>query len=441
MLKTLTHFFVKWRFSVNKVFILVFFICTSFKESTGKELDQFDNTYQSNVTQSLQNDSISLVRLCLKNQIQFTYDVLIGFSELGTEGVDFGFDSPYLPSSSILEFYTLIGSNPYTTQLLPTLTSTRVVSLGTVMADSGLHTFELVRFDNFDSSVRVYLEDSLTGYFHNLNSTPYTFLNDQSYTGVRFRLHFYAPVVLTSTGTCRGENNATIRVNNPNDSISVTLTNDHGVVSQSPTFIGEYVFENLTSGLYNIDIYLDSLDSVTQYVLIEEYEIIQSSFTSSAVTVPIEDAIIEFSANIEGSNQFSWDFGDSTSEVTETLTPVHVFEQPGIYTVTLTSTNVDCQSVVSLLITITDVSTSILDLPRGDFLVYPNSADGQLTIYNPSGLVYKFEMSTISGKVVLFTELDSVEYTIDTKNLASGVYSLTIIQGDVSKFVRIVIIH
>jgi PKD repeat protein len=351
-----------------------------------------------------------------------------------------------MPSSEILELYSLIGDQQYTTQYLPNLTSTRIVDLGTVMSATGTHKFVLAGFENFDSSVRVYIEDVLTGDFHNMSiDGAYTFTNDPSFTSTRFRLHFMAPIAVAATGTCLGENNGKMIINNPNDqiAISATLRNEQGVVvGASSSFVGEYVFNNLPTGSYGVDLALTATDVVTQYVNVDGGGILSpATFVASATEVSIADAIVEFSAEAQGASQFTWNFGDGVTQ-SGTATPVHAYTQPGIYTVALTASNGGCESTVSSMITVTNNATGIADVSdKNGFTIYPNPANENFNIFKSDKDKALFEMADVSGKVVLTVELNNKINNINTAQLAPGVYTGTMIQNDSRKSIRIVIAH
>ena len=407
--------------------------------------------YPGNTTQFLESNPLSLIRLRLNNPSELKFDVLVGFGDAGTEGADVGFDSPRMPSSEDLELYTLIGEQQYTTQFLPNLTNTRVVNLGTVMSAPGTHTFDLVDFENFDSSVRVYLEDALTGELHNMNANPsYSFTNEPSFTGTRFRLRFMAPIAVAATGTCLEQSNGKMIISNPNDQnpISATLRNEQGVVvGASSAFVGEHVFQNLPSGSYGVDLALNQNDVVTQYVNVDGGGIISpATFVSSATEVSIADAIIEFSAQAQGATEFTWNFGDGVT-LSGTATPVHAYTQPGIYTVTLTASNGGCESTVSSMITVTNNATGIADVSdKNGFSIYPNPAnetanlllnvdlkDAQVTISitDAAGrLINKHNMNNLrSGAIV----------ALDIDGLANGVYEVTIDSKNFRKVGRLTI--
>ena len=169
--------------------------------------------------------------------------------------------------------YTYIGSEEYTIQFGGPLQATKVVELGTAMTDPGTYSFSLENFDNFDSSVRVYLEDVKTGAYHSLKAgSPYAFVNDPSFTATRFKLHFMAPIAYTATGSCINETNGKLLVYNPNSNNPVTasLSNVQGVViATSAPFFGEHVFANLGSGSYNLQASYDGSDVFSTVVAVD----------------------------------------------------------------------------------------------------------------------------------------------------------------------------
>jgi hypothetical protein len=402
--------------------------------------------YPGNTTQFLETNPFSLIRLRLSNANQISFDALVGFGETGTEGVDFGYDSPRMPSSDVLEVYSLMEDQQYTTQFLPNLETARVVNLGTVMSDPGVHTFELNEFDNFDSSVRVYLEDALTGEFHNMNaSSSYSFTNDLTYTGNRFRLHFMAPFAFNATGSCSNDNTGKVIISNPNENypMSAKIKNLSGdVVAENDSIMTEYIFTSLTPGAYSLEASYDGQDMISNSVNIDAFQAFENiSLTSSSNVVSIDQAIVEFIASENVNAVYTWNFGDGTI-LTGNSSATHAFMQPGIYTVILSIDNSGCVFTTSTEIVVTDVILGMSELANSNEIIsFPNPANEQVNIFKSSSESASFEMTDVSGKVVLTVELNNKLNNINTSQLASGVYTGTMIQNDSRKTIRIVIAH
>jgi hypothetical protein len=402
--------------------------------------------YPGNTTQFLETNPFSLIRLRLTNPNQISYDALVGFGETGTEGVDFGYDSPRMPSSDILEVYSFIEDQQFTTQFLPNLQTARVVNLGTVMSEPGVHTFDMNEFDNFDASVRVYLEDALTGEFHNMNaSSSYSFTNDLSFTGNRFSLHFMAPFAFNATGSCSNDNSGKVIISNPNENypMSAKIKNLSGeVVAQNDSIMTEFIFSNLTPGAYALEASYDGQDMISNSVNIDAFQAFENiSLTSSSNVVSIDQAIVEFSASENVNAVYTWNFGDGTI-LTGNSSATHAFMQPGIYTVTLSIDNSGCVFTTSTEIVVTDVILGMSELANSnDIISFPNPANEQVNIFKSSSESASFEMTDVSGKVVLTVELNNKLNNINTSQLAPGVYTGTMKQNDSRKTIRIVIAH
>ena len=402
--------------------------------------------YPGNTTQFLEESPLSIIRLRLSNPNQISFDALVGFGETGTEGVDFGYDSPRMPSSEILEVFTLNNEQQFTTQFLPNLQTARVVNLGTVMSEPGVHTFELNQFDNFDASVRVYLEDALTGEFHNMNaSSSYSFTNDPSFTDTRFRLHFMAPFAFNATGSCSNDNTGKVIISNPNENypMSAKIKNLSGeVVAENDSIMTEYIFTSLTPGAYSLEASYDGQDMISNSVNIDAFQAFENiNLTSSSNVVSIDQAIVEFSASENVNAVYTWNFGDGTI-LTGNSSATHAFMQPGIYTVTLSIDNSGCVFTTSTEIVVTDVILGMSELANSNEIIsFPNPANEQLNIFKSSSESASFELTDVSGKVVLTVELNNKLNNINTSQFAPGVYTGTMTQNDSRKTIRIVIAH
>jgi PKD repeat protein len=92
-----------------------------------------------------------------------------------------------------------------------------------------------------------------------------------------------------------------------------------------------------------------------------------------------EGAIISFSGSITDAGScdtltYSWDFGDSSPAITDTLTPTHAYGDNGIYTVTLTVNDDDGEMVTDTLLVTVDnvapvVTKGVMDQQNPQFIL------------------------------------------------------------------------
>ncbi len=136
-----------------------------------------------------------------------------------------------------------------------------------------------------------------------------------------------------------------------------------------------------------------------------------------------------------GSTYF-WDFGDGNTSTMQN--PSHTYAMDGTYTVCLTITTADgcaddtCMSVFASTAGLSDLNPLSLS-------IYPIPADENLTFELSLEGTQKFELHTITGKVVLTGELVDGVNVISVKSLAPGTYILQI--EDYSIYSRRVIIE
>lgn len=136
--------------------------------------------------------------------------------------------------------------------------------------------------------------------------------------------------------------------------------------------------------------------------------------TTNAPTVTFTNTTVSF-------EQVHWDFGDGKTS-TET-NPVHVYEQTGVFTVTLTVTS--CNETYTQKDTVTIETLSTLQFGDSTFAIYPNPTQDYLRIQTE--LEATFQVYDVTGK-----KLDSVItsqngfYQLDVRHLAKGTYLLQI---------------
>jgi hypothetical protein len=121
---------------------------------------------------------------------------LVGFTEDGTDGIDWAYDASKLNSLSDLSFYSLIDGEPYAIQGYGELYPDRIVPLGFV---SGFNTTVTIALDDMDNMTDddIILEDRYLNIFTDMHLGEYTFQSDIVSYQDRFFLHF---VPYTVTG-------------------------------------------------------------------------------------------------------------------------------------------------------------------------------------------------------------------------------------------------
>jgi len=124
---------------------------------------------------------------------------------------------------------------------------------------------------------------------------------------------------------------------------------------------------------------------------------------------------------------YMWDFGDGNQSTDEA--PVHIYQQNGMYTVTLVVTD-SCGLSSNASANLTIGNTSIANEDFFILEVWPNPTAGVIFIrwkdQTEASRVY--QLQDMAGRTVLEQSGSSDQFSIDLSNLSSGTYLLRMVQ-------------
>ncbi len=155
-----------------------------------------NNMRSSHSAHFFKNDKSEVARvwISLTNSENDYNEILIGFPEEATPGVDNQYDGLKFKASQNLAFYSVINNEDYVIQGLPPLEENISVRLGVDVGIQGGHTFKLKDFENFSESTSIILEDKQENKFINLfQQIEYTTNLEPGRIDDRFLLHFTGP--------------------------------------------------------------------------------------------------------------------------------------------------------------------------------------------------------------------------------------------------------
>lgn len=135
------------------------------------------------------------------------------------------------------------------------------------------------------------------------------------------------------------------------------------------------------------------------------------------------DGGVDFVNTSDGAFSYDWDFGDNENSINES--PNHVYEEPGIYTVSLTAFSEDglCSDTRSVQIDLQIISVE--ELAAMNIHVYPNPSNGQFSMegLEDNSLVKIYNQQ---GQLVFSDTANSDRLVIDTPQLAKGLYFIEV---------------
>jgi len=188
--------------------------------------------------------------------------ILLGYAQDATGGIDRSYDAVYVDAGNPLSIYSLVGQDHLTIKAngLP-FNDQDLHPLGYNATTAGAYKIEMPLFDGLFENQEVYLEDKLLNVTHNLKLGTYNFTTEAGTFNDRFVLRFTPAAVPVNTNALTNDviiyKNATgIHIQSTNTNIKEVAVSD---------IRGRMIYN--TKGLNTTKFDIDSL-SVAQEVLI-----------------------------------------------------------------------------------------------------------------------------------------------------------------------------
>ncbi|MEL1243346.1 S8 family serine peptidase [Flavobacterium sp. DGU11] len=153
---------------------------------------------------------------------------------------------------------------------------------------------------------------------------------------------------------------------------------------------------------------------------------------------------------VGGETYMPWKFGDFISDAAiqgdNNVDNIEKIEIPGasgeyVITVTKKGSLIGSTQSYSLIVTGIDETAGVDENAPKMFTMWPNPAQGQLNISLPQGAESNaaVELYDIQGRKMLKSSLNGGENTINIENLASGIYMVSVVNGDKTEAKKVVI--
>lgn len=185
------------------------------------------------------------------------------------------------------------------------------------------------------------------------------------------------------------------------------------------------------SGRYEICLYTSN--SCKSLVYCDSIDINCSTLNAAFAYADTGVLGVSFATGLTGNYNYTWHFGDGFLSADQT--PVHFYNEPGEYTVSLVLNNSCGTATETKTITVTGPPVGVSQVNMKSVQVFPNPFDEKLTVDAGNELtILSLELMDLSGKsIYVVNNLHSSRAKIDGINLASGCYLLTI-QTDQGRF-------
>jgi hypothetical protein len=282
-----------------------------------------------------------------------TSSTKIIFSDGATSGFDSKLDKEYhkLPANTMNYIYSLAGEKHMLFEnYRPKPENYSAIPLQIAVKEAGTFSFSLEDLTNDLGDLQFSLYDASTG----KTETVYPGVNKQFIfdkteinSKKNYVLHiFHAPVITSSPVSCYESKNGIITISfNDIGEWEAKLRTAPGQAIQAKGSNGKASFNDLGAGVYFVEIWKGKTKITESIVSVNRPSKLNPKFSVKQDTLTAGEKL--FAENLSPTGErWYWEFGDNTDS--KQFSPSHVYETPGTYTLTLTTSNeAGCTSSVS----------------------------------------------------------------------------------------------
>jgi hypothetical protein len=393
----------------------------------------FNNWRNTNNSQFFDTPTHTTARLNIVNAANKYNEILIAFKEDATDGFDVLYDAKKIIANPDLSFYSKMNNEILAIQSLSMLTENKIVDLGIISTNNGLHKITLSEVQNLNSTSNIYLEDKELGLMKNLRiEAEYEFTPGFMDLNDRFAIHFSAPFELnTNISTC--ENTGKLSVTNPAlEAVNYELKNASNLVLENGLFDDELLeINNLLPGTYTMTFtWADGYEAVESVTIDGETPFLVSTDQENITIVAGES--INISATGDDYDQIYW--------VLDGMTVGHganlqlTIQDEGSYSLVMVASNEDCEYHINIPVFVSaNSTTNISNISGTNYLkIFPNPASESATLILDAFEDNQFLISVFDAqqRIVYSEQLEIKEknklHILNTSELSSGIYFVTV---------------
>lgn len=223
-------------------------------------------------------------------------------------------------------------------------------------------------------------------------------------------------------------------------SITVDLANGSGEWNLSLLYGEEIIevisttenvaqFNNLSTGSYTV-ITADNCGQEETTIELFDENVTIADFDLPQSEISLQEGGTIFLSNLsENALLYYWEMGDGTGYFTSNVT--HTYTEPGQYNITLYSTGDFCDDHISKVLTVTDNSVSVDEIPEEDIRVWFNGQEVVIE-HNHNGQEVEISVMNLLGKTMMTTQSfeKRIYVPMAGRGYASGVYFVRISVND-----------
>ncbi len=368
-------------------------------------------------------------------------EMVIHLNENATESFDGNFDAkkifsnePTNPSISSINNNKDLSINS-----LPFSGTTMSIPVRVTVGTNGMYNLTWTGMDGFAEGSCFVIEDLDNGNKTTLEKDAVYYFNATvGFKAPRFVIHVSTPLPKTvAEASCTNSQDGSITINNPSTTAStVQLKDAIGNLVQEAIVTNAFTFDQLAVGTYQLSYPLvTACGNMNQMVNITAAKEVNANFEVSAQEVTTNEAVSFTAAQSKGNN-FTWNFGDGTTVIGESIIK-HQYQESGVYQVSLTNNKGECSATESITLNVskgTQTFSNSMEVTQqnGEFYAMFNFSENTLAT---------IRLTNTLGQEITTTqqfEGKSGRVRLQLDNAAEGVYMVILNDGKESITKKIV---
>ncbi|WP_228850329.1 T9SS type A sorting domain-containing protein [Aegicerativicinus sediminis] len=199
---------------------------------------------------------------------KYEKDIIVGFADEATMGIDNIYDGRMIGGNPNLEFYSYIDNQPYLIQGIPFVTNETVIPLGMSLGYSGTYEISVMEMKNLDSSIDMYILDSNDNSLTPITmDSPKKFTSEANFDSARFSVVFVNNLLSVEEEVLAKDG---IKVYTTNNGIELKLFNDTTLPNANITvydMLGKTVISKNVVNSFNTVEISHKFDPYSSYIL------------------------------------------------------------------------------------------------------------------------------------------------------------------------------
>lgn len=181
-------------------------------------------------------------------------------------------------------------------------------------------------------------------------------------------------------------------------------------------------------GVY--DVTLTVFNAVGNNMTVQENFIVVEEVPEPDFFYSVNGLAVAFTNTSVGGSTYQWNFDDGESS--DESNPIHIYDEGGIYSVTLNVIENNCASAIAYDVFVDIPASADEQDLKSEVLIFPNPTAGEVFLKLPSQPIMdgQIQMTDVNGRVLFSGKVSGENHRIDLSGYSMGIYFVKLLYGE-----------